>query len=193
MGWTEERIAALKSLWEEGLSASQIAARLGGVTRNAVIGKVHRLGLSGRPSPLRAEAARTEAKAATAAAAPQAPRPAPQPTLTVVRPAPVQARPAAPIEAVAAVPAPAPVVVAAPQAVAKPVAVVPSGNRVSLLNITDRMCKWPLGHPGEPDFHFCGDRSLTGQPYCQTHASMAYQHAAPRRDKQRNGSGGASA
>jgi len=187
MGWTEERIAALKSLWEEGLSASQIAARLGGVTRNAVIGKVHRLGLSGRPSPLRADPARPEAKTA-AAAAPMARRVVPQPTLTVVRAAaPAEIRSAGQIQA--STPAQAPEMIAAPVAlaVAKPVAVVPSGNRVSLLNITDRMCKWPLGHPGEPDFHFCGDRSLTGQPYCQTHASMAYQHAAPRRDKRGSG------
>ncbi len=192
MGWTEERIAALKSLWEEGLSASQIAARLGGVTRNAVIGKVHRLGLSGRPSPLRADQARAEAKPAVSAA-PAAPRLVPQPTLTVVRTAaPVEERPPVQVQAVA----PAPVQVAAAPtavAVATPAAVVPSGKRVSLLNITDRMCKWPIGHPGEPDFHFCGDRSLTGQPYCQTHASMAYQHAAPRRDKQRNGAGGSGA
>ena len=187
MGWTEERIAALKSLWEEGLSASQIAARLGGVTRNAVIGKVHRLGLSGRPSPLRADPARPETKTA-AAAAPMARRVVPQPTLTVVRAAaPAEIRSAGQIQA--STPAQAPEMIAAPVAlaVAKPVAVVPSGNRVSLLNITDRMCKWPLGHPGEPDFHFCGDRSLTGQPYCQTHASMAYQHAAPRRDKRGSG------
>jgi GcrA cell cycle regulator len=191
MGWTEERIAALKSLWEEGLSASQIAARLGGVTRNAVIGKVHRLGLSGRPSPLRADPARPEAKPASVAA-PVARRVVPQPNLTVVRTA-AQAE-ARPVEQ-AKTAAPAPMLVAematAPVAVAE--AVVPSGKRISLLNITDRMCKWPLGHPGEPDFHFCGDRSLTGQPYCQTHASMAYQHAAPRRDKQRNGAGGSGA
>jgi len=191
MGWTEERIAALKSLWEEGLSASQIAARLGGVTRNAVIGKVHRLGLSGRPSPLRADPARPETKPASAAA-PMARRVVPQPNLTVVRTAgPAEVRPAE--QAKMAAPAPMLVAELATAPVAVPEAVVPSGNRVSLLNITDRMCKWPLGHPGEPDFHFCGDRSLTGQPYCQTHASMAYQHAAPRRDKQRNGAGGSGA
>jgi GcrA cell cycle regulator len=163
MAWTDERIAALKRLWEEGLSASQIAARLGGVTRNAVIGKVHRLGLSGRPSPLRPDMIRPA----------PAPRPAPQPAAVRAAPAP---RPVAP-----------PVMAPPPPPVPTPVEAVPvarePGKRTTLLNITDRMCKWPVGHPGDPDFHFCGDKSVTGQPYCQAHAAIAYQHSGPKRDK----------
>lgn len=136
MAWTDKRIDTLKKLWLEGLSASQIAARLGeGVTRNAVIGKAHRLDLAARPSPVKAEPAKPAAKPARAA-------PAEKP------------------------------------------------QRVTLLKLTERMCKWPIGHPGEPEFHFCGRRSQPGQPYCAHHASMAYQTPAPRRDRRNRPSGG---
>ena len=136
MAWTEKRIETLKKLWLEGLSASQIAAKLGeGVTRNAVIGKAHRLGLASRPSPVKTESAA---------------KPKPKPA----RPAPVE----------------------------KPA-------RVTLLNLTERMCKWPIGHPGDAEFHFCGRKSLPGQPYCAHHAAMAYQTPAPRRDRRSRPSG----
>ncbi len=180
MSWTDERIATLRELWEQGLSASQIAGKLGNITRNAVIGKVHRLGLSGRPSPVRAE----RPAAAVAAAPVPAPKPA-EPVRAAVAPAPrpvrlvgtpVEAAPAAP-RPVAARPAPAPTPAATE---AEPMV------RASLLSINDRMCKWPVGDPGEAGFHFCGRRAQTGMPYCQDHARIAYQAATPKAREKRD-------
>jgi GcrA cell cycle regulator len=145
MGWTDERITLLRTLWTEGLSASQIAERLGGVTRNAVIGKAHRLGLSGRPSPVRTERA----------AAPASP-PSPRPIAVVPTP------PAAPARAADDAEPP---------------------GRATLLTITDRMCKWPHGHPGERDFYFCGRRTNPGQSYCAEHTVRAYQTVPSRRER----------
>jgi GcrA cell cycle regulator len=114
MSWTDERVEKLRELWGRGMSASEIADVLGNVTRNAVIGKAHRLGLSGRPSPIK----KKETKGAT------------------------------------------------------------------ILSLTERMCKWPVGDPKSPDFHFCGKPSLPGLPYCGEHAAIAYQ-PAKRRDEER--------
>ena len=143
MGWTDERVDTLKKLWQDGLSASQIAKQLGGVTRNAVIGKVHRLGLSGRAIP--SKPARPVFKAPrpqrAAAAAPSAPR-----------------RIAEPVEAEAA-PAPAPVryVDEAP-------------GSATVLTLGAHMCKWPIGDPKSPDFSFCG-RHAEGR-YCTAHETQ---------------------
>lgn len=145
MGWTDERVELLKKLWQDGLSASQIAKQLGGVTRNAVIGKVHRLGLSGRAAPSKPQ--RTVFKA---------PRPA--------RPA--AAAPSAPrriAEPVASHPAPAPV----RYADEKP-------GTATVLTLGAHMCKWPIGDPSSEGFTFCGRRSSEG-PYCVEHARVAYQ------------------
>lgn len=129
MSWTDERIELLKNLWDSGQSASQIAKELGeGVTRNAVIGKAHRLGLKSRPSPVKADK---------------------------------------------------PEVPAAPKRVEKKEA----KKLVTLLDLTDRMCKWPHGHPGDEDFHFCGKPSEPGMPYCAAHCAEAYQAQPPRRDR----------
>ena len=181
MAWTDERIALLKQYWEAGRSASQIAELLGeGLSRNAVIGKAHRLGLASRPSPLKTGETKAEPKAPRAepkAAAPKpvAPRPQPAP------PAPASAAPEA-----AARPAPS----APPQPVAiEPASASvrsaprPKGGRVTLLDLNDRICKWPIGHPDEPDFHFCGKPVNPGFPYCSEHCLVAYQAQMPRRDR----------
>ena len=187
MAWTDERIAALKQYWEEGRSASQIAEILGeGLSRNAVIGKAHRLGLASRPSPLKTgesrpaearQAARAEPKAAPKAAAAR-----PQPAPSAPAPAPVAAAPATP--AATAAPAPRetpPVADPAPPAARQ--APRPKGARVTLLDLNDRICKWPIGHPDEPDFHFCGKPVNPGFPYCAEHCLVAYQAQMPRRDR----------
>lgn len=114
MSWTDERIAKLEELWRKGVSASEIADILGDVTRNAVIGKAHRLGLSGRPSPIRVKK--------TAGA--------------------------------------------------------------SIQDLTDKMCKWPIGDPKHADFHFCGAAAHPGFPYCAKHASIAYQTPQKRREEE---------
>ncbi len=212
MSWTDERIETLRKMWDSGLTATQIAEELGGVSRNAVIGKAHRLGLASRPSPVKANAA--EPKPAPAPAAPPAPKPAP------AAPAPRAAAPvAAPTPAPAPViedededevEAPAPVVregpvlrsvgpggfirqnpgeQAPPIAPAPPRRLVPAKpskeieGKTTLLDLNDRICKWPLGHPGEPDFHFCGEKVNPGFPYCVDHCGHAYQAQLPRRDR----------
>lgn len=151
MGWTEERVSLLRKLWTEGLSASQIAKQLGGVTRNAVIGKVHRLGLAGRATPS---------------------RPAKRP-VRVARPRPL-AGPSAPrLRTAASLPA-----VHAPQL--EPL-VLASGQTASVLTLNERMCKFPIGDPTEPSFAFCGrDHGGVG-PYCADHARLAYQPSQARR------------
>ena len=174
-GWTEDRVGALKKLWLEGQSASQIAKALGGgVTRNAVIGKVHRLGLSGRAAPSQparttfrtARPSATKAAAAAAAATPAAPAPAAAPAQ------PTQA-PSAPrrIEAVAPRPAAVPTQVAQPSAPA-PMPELP--GTATVLTLGAHMCKWPIGDPSSREFSFCGRRASEGV-YCVEHARVAYQ------------------
>jgi len=188
MAWTDERIALLKQHWEEGRSASRIAELLGeGLSRNAVIGKAHRLGLAARPSPLKT----SEPKSADA-------KPAARKTESKAEPK-LVARPAA--ESVAEVPslpekapaAAAPVVQSVPAPVAEtPMPIAPAraqqparakGAKVTLLDLNDRICKWPIGHPDEADFHFCGKPVNAGFPYCQEHCLVAYQAQMPRRDR----------
>ena len=259
MSWTEERIEKLTRMWEGGSTASQIAEELGGVSRNAVIGKAHRLGLKARPSPVRAnekasgdrtsgdrtsgergnEKGDASAAPATKAARGAAPSPAPEAKATPAgRPAsesPAAAAPASPAPQPAPQPATRPAAAAAPAAAASPepvqdaadvrpagaapatpaqpriVSVGPGGflrqgpgdqqapippapprrlvparpspeiaDKTSLLDLNDRICRWPMGHPGEPDFHFCGEKVNPGFPYCVEHCGRAYQAQLPR-------------
>jgi GcrA cell cycle regulator len=166
--WTEERIDLLRRLWSEGLSASQIATEIGGVTRNAVIGKVHRLGLSGR------------GKAAAAAAAPQRPRKA---TRAPSAPAPLAQAESRP-EAVSA-PTPQPQVVEAEVEDAHEEVALPMSERVTIMDLRESMCRWPMGDPTKPEFRFCGARAVTGLPYCSHHARVAYQPVADRKRDRR--------
>jgi GcrA cell cycle regulator len=210
MSWTDERIDQLKSMWEKGLTASQIAETLGGVSRNAVIGKAHRLGLQARPSPVKANEAEPTATAAPSSA-PPAPAPvAPTPTAPPAAPrtfADVPRMPAPP-------PSPFPPAQptgptgaqlrsigpggflrqgpgdqAPPATPAPPRRLVPArpspeiAGKTTLLDLTDKICKWPMGHPGEPDFHFCGEAVNPGFPYCVQHCGNAYQAQMPRRDR----------
>jgi GcrA cell cycle regulator len=164
MSWTDERVELLKKMWLEGLSASQIANELShGITRNAVIGKVHRLGLSGRvKSPLPAPARpRAKTRAEDEARSPLAP--VSHGNLAVA----AELRPA---------PAPAP----------RPAAenvVIPMSERVSIMDLRESMCRWPLGDPASPDFRYCGAKMQIGLggPYCTYHARIAYQPAHDRR------------
>lgn len=171
MHWTEERVELLKKLWSEGLSASAIAAELGGVTRNAVIGKVHRLGLSGRTKP----PAPVQQRRVKPTRTPTHPMRA---TATVVRGNNAMAVETLAIEAVEA----------APEPERKPAleVVIPLSERVTIMELRDHMCRWPLGDPGKEDFRFCGSRNQTGSPYCAHHAAIAYQPVLDRRrDRER--------
>lgn len=168
MGWTEERVELLKKLWAEGLSASQIAAELGNVTRNAVIGKVHRLGLSGRAKPTRSSASRPRRMGG---ARPERGAEARYTTIgnTALKPESVplgQARPK-------------------PEPAAIAELVIPKAQRKTILQLTEHTCKWPIGDPGHEDFHFCGRHSETGSPYCQFHGRIAYQPLQERRRERR--------
>jgi GcrA cell cycle regulator len=173
MAWTDERIATLKHGWEGGMTATQIAELLGeGVTRNAVIGKAHRLGLESRPSPVKAAAE------AAPAAAPAPARPVPLPAATAPATASGSAAPPAPpVHTVVATPAPR----ATATAKAKP----GKQARTTLLDLNEKVCKWPIGHPGEADFHFCGKGTQPGFPYCNEHCLIAYQAQVARRDRPR--------
>ncbi|RYD97358.1 MAG: GcrA cell cycle regulator [Sphingomonadales bacterium] len=206
MSWTEERIDQLKRLWGQGMTASQIADELGGVSRNAVIGKAHRLGLEARPSPVKGGDASASSGAAAAPAAPAAPppekaaapaprpAPAPAPAPAASAPAPAPERVAAPMPMVRSIgpggfqrqtpgEQTAPIQPAPPRRLvpAKPSAEM--ADKTGLLDLNDKICKWPLGHPGEPDFHFCGEVINPGFPYCLEHCSIAYQAQLPRRDR----------
>lgn len=216
MSWTDERVETLKKMWADGQSASQIAKELGGVTRNAVIGKVHRLGLSNRVG-----GGGAEEEAVVEAVAPkivEAAKPAPEPAATAAqtaapaaapRPAP-EPRPAAPAAERAVPPAAAPASNVMPLPVRKPI--VPAGQplppqpsineispetlasarevekrarRLSLMELTERTCKWPIGDPATDDFWFCGLPSQPGKPYCDAHVGVAFQPMSARRDRRR--------
>jgi GcrA cell cycle regulator len=161
MSWTDERIERLKKLWSEGLSASQIAAELGGVTRNAVIGKVHRLHLSGR-----VKAASTSTQRSRKAARPVVRAAAPQRVITTRgNLAVVQMVDAE--EVVAYRPAEE--------------VVVPISRRISIMELREGTCRWPLGDPLSPEFVFCGGDCDVGKPYCTAHANVAFQPSLERR------------
>ncbi len=174
--WTDERVDLLRRLWEDGLSASQIAAQIGGISRNAVIGKVHRLGLAGRVKPLGPAQAnpRRKIEREIEGAAEAIALPAEEPTLPEP-PAVVPARPAT-ILPLAQAPLPA--------AAAEPAALAVS-QRVTIMELRESMCRWPMGDPTSPDFRFCGGRAITGLPYCTQHAQIAYQPAAERKRDRR--------
>ncbi|MDA7787926.1 GcrA family cell cycle regulator [Sphingomonadaceae bacterium] len=217
MAWTDDRISTLQKMWEGGSTASQIAEELGGVSRNAVIGKAHRLGLKSRPSPVKANKKKPAPKKKAAAASP-APKPA------AAKAAPKFAGRPIPNTAAARAAAARPTVVPPTtgknasqpmpnpkQELPKIVSVGPGGflrqgpgdqqppippapprrlvpqkpspdiaDKTSLLDLSDKVCRWPMGHPGEADFHFCGTAVNPGFPYCVEHCGRAYQAQLPR-------------
>jgi len=184
----------LKRLWGEGQSASQIAKELGGVTRNAVIGKVHRLGLSNRngsaPAANASPSAAPEAEEQKATAKP-APKPAVKPAAPADSPQ-EQADPAnAPVKVKAIIPAgqPLPPQPSAneidPEALAKVSEIEKKAKKLSLMELTERTCKWPVGDPATEDFWFCGLPVQTGKPYCEAHVGVAFQPMSSRRDRKR--------
>jgi len=190
MSWTEDRVETLKRMWAEGQSASQIAKELGGVTRNAVIGKVHRLGLSNRNAggpgaKPEGDAPETEAAAetpplagdATEAPAMQAEATVPAPPKPPVRKAIVPAgQPLPPQPSANEI---------SPEALASQRAVEKKARRLSLMELTERTCKWPIGDPATPDFWFCGLPTEQGKPYCEAHVGVAFQPMSSRRDRRR--------
>jgi len=193
MSWTEERVETLKRMWGEGQSASQIAKELGGVTRNAVIGKVHRLGLSNRAgggastakAPAKEKPAKPapKAKAATAkkaekpaVAAPETPaaeKPAPAPARKPIIPA---GQPLPPQPSANEI---------SPEALETVREVEKTAKKLNLMELTERTCKWPIGDPATDDFWFCGLPVQPGKPYCEAHVGVAFQPMSSRRDRKR--------
>ena len=192
MSWTDERVELLKKMWGEGQSASQIAKELGGVTRNAVIGKVHRLGLSNRATGTRHR--------------PRPPRPSPNPPpppspnqspnrpprprprgLRHLRPRPNRSLP--PRKQIIPAGQPLPPQPSAneisPEALAKVNEVEKKAKKLGLMELTERTCKWPVGDPATEDFWFCGLPVQAGKPYCEAHVGVAFQPMSARRDRKR--------
>jgi len=161
MSWTDERVELLKKLWADGLSASQIAAELGGITRNAVIGKVHRLGLSGR------------AKSANVGVPRQ--RKARSPSMLRIGRNAIRGNTALAhaydVEAESE-----------PELLDN---IIPIGQRRTLMELSEQTCRWPIGDPGSGDFFFCGGNALESLPYCAYHSRIAYQPASDRRRDRR--------
>ncbi len=206
MSWTDERVEQLKKMWGEGQSASQIAKELGGVTRNAVIGKVHRLGLSNRvgaapvpggapePAPVTPEPA-AEVRAKPAAPKPEAKPKVPQPKTESARPvAPepeLETKSAQPPARRAIIPAgqPLPPQPSAneisPEALAKVNEIEKKAKKLTLMELTERTCKWPVGDPATEHFWFCGLPVQQGKPYCEAHVGVAFQPMSARRDRRR--------
>lgn len=164
MSWTKDRTALLEKMWTEGKSAAEIAKELGGVTRNAVIGKAHRMGLSGRPSPIKKGTATKKAAAPKKKAAAKS-------TAPVIKP---KTKKSSPPKRENATPLPKSIkpIPAGPKKVKKE---IPSGKGLGILDLTDKICKWPIGDPQEADFHFCGEPIHPGRTYCMPHCTEAYQ------------------
>ncbi|AEI94993.1 MULTISPECIES: GcrA family cell cycle regulator [Roseobacter] len=187
MSWTDERVELLKKMWGEGQSASQIAKELGGVTRNAVIGKVHRLGLSNRATT----STKTETKAKAAPKADTKPKPTPKPAEPAAKAAPEPAAPKPLPARKQIIPAgqPLPPQPSAneisPEALAKVSAIEKKAKRLTLMELTERTCKWPVGDPATDDFWFCGLTVQQGKPYCEAHVGVAFQPMSSRRDRRR--------
>ena len=200
MSWTEQRVETLKKMWAEGQSASQIAKELGGVTRNAVIGKVHRLGLSNRttaagsgtpepvldPKPAEdpakadpavvpvAEPAEAGAGAEPAAAVTDVvPKPAMSPARRQIIPA---GQPLPPQPSANEI---------SPEALASQREVEKHAKKLTLMDLTERTCKWPIGDPATPKFWFCGLPTEQGKPYCEAHVGVAFKPMSARRDRRR--------
>lgn len=157
--WTEERTATAKRLWIEGYSANQIAKRLGGISRNAVIGKINRAGLQRSAGALRATCAPSSTRAAAAR------------------------RAAAPRKATFASEPPTPSIIRAPTPIRED---EPSRTRVALVDLNASMCRWPIGDPATPDFHFCGGKRLEPGSYCAGHALKAYQPTSSAKELARS-------
>jgi GcrA cell cycle regulator len=156
MSWTDERVELLKKLWSDGLSASQIAAELGGITRNAVIGKVHRLGLPSRDK-------------STSTGAPR-PRKARSPSMLRIGRVAIRGNIALAHDYEIEETEPEPIE-----------NIIPIGQRRTILELNEQTCHWPVGDPGSSDFFFCGGNSIRGLPYCAYHSRVAYQPTSDRR------------
>lgn len=192
MSWTDDRVEILKKLWVEGQSASQIAKELGGVTRNAVIGKVHRLGLSNRATSSSSSKSDTKSKTSIKSM-PDTKRVSNKTSTSKVTSANSPSEPRSNVTSLRRqiIPAgqPLPPQPSAneisPEALARVSEIEKKAKKISLLELTERTCKWPVGDPATEEFWFCGLPSQAGKPYCEAHVGVAFQPMSQRRDRRR--------
>ena len=207
MSWTDERVETLKKMWGEGQSASQIAKELGSVTRNAVIGKVHRLGLSNRvgtgpvpvppakvaplkDKPAPKSAGRDDVIADALADTPQMAAEEPDDLLDDdeeedLAPPVMSAARRAIIPAGQPLPPQPSLNEISPEALAKVNEVEKTARKLTLMELTEKTCKWPVGDPATENFWFCGLAVQQGKPYCEAHVGVAFQPMSARRDRRR--------
>ena len=192
MSWTDDRVEILKKLWVEGQSASQIAQELGGVTRNAVIGKVHRWGLSNRATSSSSSKSDTKSKTSSKSMS-DTKRVSNKTSTSKVTSANSPSEPGSNVTSLRRqiIPAgqPLPPQPSAneisPEALARVSEIEKKAKRISLLELTERTCKWPVGDPATEEFWFCGLPSQAGKPYCEAHVGVAFQPMSQRRDRRR--------
>ena len=192
MSWTDDRVEILKKLWVEGQSASQIAKELGGVTRNAVIGKVHRLGLSNRATSSSSSKSDTKSKTSVKSMS-DTKRVSNKTSASKVSSANSPSEPRSNVTSLRRqiIPAgqPLPPQPSAneisPEALARVSEIEKKAKKISLLELTERTCKWPVGDPATEEFWFCGLPSQAGKPYCEAHVGVAFQPMSQRRDRRR--------
>lgn len=155
--WTDERVEVLKAMWADGVHCSVIAAELGGISTNAVIGKAHRLGL---PPHKDSNQSRMAAAAEDRVKRPRI-KPPPVPRSKVTNPFGLNG---------------VSKLTAHRKTVALPDMPPDVGdNPVTLMELQDHHCRWPLGDPGKSDFRFCGGERQDGEPYCTRHCRIAYR------------------
>ena len=185
MSWTDERVEILTKMWAEGNSASQIAKELGGVTRNAVIGKVHRLGLSNRtttttsnksesktkPSPKISSKAKQKSQKVDVA------EPKSDNVTSLRRQIIPAGQPLPPQPSANEI---------SPEALARVSEIEKKAKKLRLLELTEKTCKWPVGDPATEDFWFCGLATQSGKPYCEAHVGVAFQPMNSRRDRRKS-------
>ena len=203
MAWTPDRVEALKKMWSDGHSASQIASDLGGVTRNAVIGKIHRLGLSNRGTGIQKDK-NENLKQETASKSTNGSinetlntnktkkRSTKQKKASInltqsikETPKPVPKNVNKPIIFTANQPLPPqPSTSEISEETLKNVkSIEKKSKKLSLMELTERTCKWPIGDPATDKFWFCGHIAEPGKPYCETHIEIAFQPVASRRER----------
>ena len=185
MSWTDERVEILTKMWAEGNSASQIAKELGGVTRNAVIGKVHRLGLSNRATTsttnkteLKTKSApKGNLKAKQKVRKVEAIEPKPDNVTSLRRQIIPAGQPLPPQPSANEI---------SPEALARVSEIEKKAKKLGLLELTEKTCKWPVGDPATEEFWFCGLATQSGKPYCEAHLAVAFPPMNSRRDRRRS-------
>ena len=195
MAWSDERVAVLKKMWLDGNSASEIAKELGNITRNAVIGKVHRLGLSNRETNV-SKAGGNANKTIKGVKRGRPPKLSKEPKkrgrpqkikeskdsndIYTERGKPINVSGAtgrtndSKLEVVSDLSA---------ETLKDLLKVEMKSKKISLMDLTERTCKWPIGDPATEEFWFCGHEAEQGKPYCKTHISIAFQPITQRRGR----------